>query len=192
MFRICALGAALSWAVSARADILPGPYPAEVLRVVDGDSFRARVQVWPGLEAVTVVRIAHIDAPELAGGCAEAGQAARAFLESRLSAPVFLLAVRPDKYGGRVVAQVRLPGGEDLADLMLSAGHARPYAGGRRAACPRSAGDRCSRPRRLLVEFPPCVSRSSPFLFCSGATRSRSIRTISLRSTRRYCWIAPA
>src|SRR5688500_17296733 len=39
-------------------------YPAEVLRVLDGDTFEARVQLWPGLAITTRVRLRGIDTPE--------------------------------------------------------------------------------------------------------------------------------
>ena len=40
-------------------------YPAEVLRVFDGDTFEARVRIWPGTDVTTKVRIRGIDAPEM-------------------------------------------------------------------------------------------------------------------------------
>ena len=57
----------------AETPAAPAPtpaYPAEVLRVIDGDTFEARLRVWPGLEVVTKVRLAGIDAPELSARCA--------------------------------------------------------------------------------------------------------------------------
>ena len=44
-----------------------GMHPAEVLRVLDGDTFEARVRVWPGLDITTKIRLRSIDAPELEG-----------------------------------------------------------------------------------------------------------------------------
>jgi len=31
-------------------------HPAEVLRVIDGDTFEARVHLWPGLDITTKIR----------------------------------------------------------------------------------------------------------------------------------------
>ena len=45
-------------------------YPAEVLRVIDGDTFEARVRIWSGFEIDTRVRLRAIDAPELYARCA--------------------------------------------------------------------------------------------------------------------------
>ena len=63
-------------------------YPAEVVRVIDGDTFEARVRVWPGLDVNTKVRLRNIDAPELHARCADElgkAQAARAALEAMLA-----------------------------------------------------------------------------------------------------------
>ena len=53
-----------------------GPFLALVLSVTDGDTFRARVEVWPGMEVQTAVRILGIDTPELHGKCQEEKDAA--------------------------------------------------------------------------------------------------------------------
>ena len=46
-------------------------YPAEVVRVIDGDTFEARVRVWPGLDVDTKVRLRGIDAAELHARCGD-------------------------------------------------------------------------------------------------------------------------
>jgi endonuclease YncB( thermonuclease family) len=93
-------------------------YPAEVVRVIDGDTFQARVQVWPGLSVDTRVRLRGIDAPELHARCADEyakAQAARAALETMLAAGgVTISRVGIDKYGGRVDASVAT---RDTADV---------------------------------------------------------------------------
>ena len=43
--------------------------PADVLRVIDGDTFEARVHVWPGLDITTKIRLRGVDAPELKARC---------------------------------------------------------------------------------------------------------------------------
>ena len=45
-------------------------YPIEVLRIIDGDTFEARVRVWPGLDVDTKVRLRGVDAAELHARCA--------------------------------------------------------------------------------------------------------------------------
>ena len=39
-------------------------HPVDVVRTIDGDTFEARVHLWPGLDMTTRVRLRGIDAPE--------------------------------------------------------------------------------------------------------------------------------
>ena len=119
-----------------------GPMPADVLRIIDGDTFQAQVQVWFGQEVRSAIRIRGFDAPELHAGCADEKKMALAATDMLrdilASGPVTLHDIAPDKYFGRVVATVHVrlsDGGEtDVAQMMLAAGHGRPYAGGKRGA----------------------------------------------------------
>lgn len=113
-------------------------YPAEVIRVIDGDTFEARVRVWPGLDVDTKVRLRGIDAAELHARCdselAQA-QAARAALERILSEGGLTLSrVGIDKYGGRIDASIATRGTADVSAALLSGGFARAYDGGRRGS----------------------------------------------------------
>src|SRR5690348_9640474 len=56
-------------ALSANWSAVRLAHPAEVLRVIDGDTFEARINLWPGLEVTTRVRLRGIDAPELRAHC---------------------------------------------------------------------------------------------------------------------------
>jgi hypothetical protein len=57
---------AFSWSRYGFADFNPqATYRADVLRVIDGDTFEARVRIWSGFEITTRVRLRAIDAPEL-------------------------------------------------------------------------------------------------------------------------------
>ena len=126
-----------------------GPLVTNVERVIDGDTFKARLQVWFGQDVLTSVRIRGFDAPELKGKCAEemkAAQDATDMLRDILnSGPVTLHDIGPDKYFGRVVASVRVKlkdGIEtDVAEMMIAAGMGRPYNGGARGSwCGKVAG----------------------------------------------------
>ena len=109
--------------------------PAQVKRVIDGDTFQVEATVWPGIVARSSVRVRGVDAPEIRRAkCGEPerrrGRAARDFVRDVIGGKdVWLVNVDHDTYPGRVVAAVRLPGGSDLATLLLAAGHARPYDG---------------------------------------------------------------
>ena len=111
-------------------------YPAEVLRVIDGDTFAARVRVWPGLDVETKVRLRGIDAAELHARCTEEfsqAEAARSALQNILAeGGVTISRVGIDKYGGRVDALAATRATADVSVAMLAGGWARPYDGGRR------------------------------------------------------------
>jgi endonuclease YncB( thermonuclease family) len=111
-------------------------HPADVLRVIDGDTFEARVHVWPGLDITTKIRLRGIDAPELKARCpAERtmAEAARDALADMLAeGPVGISAVTPDKYGGRVVADAATRSVANVSAELQAKGLARGYRGGRR------------------------------------------------------------
>jgi endonuclease YncB( thermonuclease family) len=111
-------------------------HPARVVRVIDGDTFEARVGVWPGLEITTKVRLRGIDAPELRARCPDEiakAQAARDALSAILAeGAVGVSQVALDKYGGRVVADASTRRTPDISTALLRAGLVRGYAGGRR------------------------------------------------------------
>jgi endonuclease YncB( thermonuclease family) len=113
-------------------------YTAEVLRVIDGDTFQARVRVWPGLDVDTKVRLRGIDAAELHARCADEfakAQAARTALGTILSeGGVAISQVGLDKYGGRVDAAVSTRSTADVSAALLKGGFARSYDGGRRGS----------------------------------------------------------
>ncbi len=71
------------------ADSLPGPLPARVVSVIDGDTLEVRVHIWLGQILDTRVRLAGIDAPELKGKCdreKDLARRARAYILARLDA----------------------------------------------------------------------------------------------------------
>ncbi len=117
---------------------MSGPVSARVERVIDGDTFAVRAQIWLDQELLVAVRPKGVNAPELHGSCREereAAKAARTFLASLLAqGDVLLSEIEEDKYSGRVDAIVTLPDGRDLSEILLSAGVAVPYDGGRRVA----------------------------------------------------------
>jgi len=111
-------------------------HPAQVLRVLDGDTFEARVRVWPGLDITTKVRLRGIDAAELRARCPEErlkAETARDALIALLSeGDVGISGVTLDKYGGRVVASASTHKTADVSAALLQAGLVRRYASGRR------------------------------------------------------------
>jgi endonuclease YncB( thermonuclease family) len=109
--------------------------PVEALRTIDGDTFVARVP-WDDRSVVTRVRLRGIDAPELKAGCAREYRmavAATSALRTLLSeGGVVIFNIGPDKYAGRVVADVATARTVNVSAALLAAGHARRYDGGHR------------------------------------------------------------
>jgi endonuclease YncB( thermonuclease family) len=116
--------------------VAAGGHPAEVLRVNDGDTFEARVHVWPGMQVTTRVRLRGIDAAEFRAQCAEEYRLATAARDalSRMLAEggVTIGRIDFDKYGGRVVANAATRATPDISDALLKTGFVRAYDGGRR------------------------------------------------------------
>ncbi len=142
---IAALAAALALAgglggqpaLAARdGGAVAGPVTARVLAVIDGDTILVRARIWIGQEVETRVRLDGVDAPELRGRCAyerRLASAARAFVATAVGGGTVRLSdIRYDKYGGRVLARVTTAAGDDLGALLVAAGLARAYHGGRR------------------------------------------------------------
>ena len=111
-------------------------HPAQLLRVLDGDTFETRVHVWPGIDITTKVRLRGIDAPELRARCPDErvkAEAARDALAAMLNeGDLMVLRVGLDKYGGRVLADAATRSVPDISTAMLATGLARPYGGGKR------------------------------------------------------------
>ena len=115
---------------------ITGPVAAKVVKVYDGDTFTVEAHPWPGITAKASVRVNGVDTPEIRGKCEEEKQkaiAAREFVKWLiLGEVVFLQNVKYGKYAGRVVADVKLEGGANLADKIIGQGLGREYHGGAR------------------------------------------------------------
>lgn len=112
-------------------------HSVEIVRVIDGDTFEARVHLWPGLDMTTRVRLRGIDAPEMKGACADELRMAQAATEALnlllADGDVSIFNIGPDKYNGRVVADAATPRTPSVSSALLAAGHARAYQGGKRS-----------------------------------------------------------
>ena len=112
-------------------------HPVDVIRTVDGDTFLARVHLPSGLDLTTRVRLRGIDAPELKAACPEELQMAVAATDALRAllgdGEVTISNIGPDKYSGRVDADVATRKTPNVSAAMLAAGQARSYNGGRRS-----------------------------------------------------------
>lgn len=112
---------------------LPGPFAFEVLDVLDGDTFRARIPVWLDQHVVVKIRLRDIDTPEMNGKCAAEktlAVEARAFAANWLAQDgLQLVNISYGTYAGRVLATTQTLQGATLSDALLAAGLAKPYHG---------------------------------------------------------------
>jgi endonuclease YncB( thermonuclease family) len=112
-------------------------HPVDVIRTIDGDTFEARVHLWPGLDIMTRVRLRGIDAPELRAQCEKEfrmAEAASDALQNLLAeGDVTIYNIGPDKYQGRVDADVATRRTSNVSDALLAGGFARAYDGGHRS-----------------------------------------------------------
>ena len=80
--------------------------------MIDGDTFEARVEIWPTVSATVSVRLRGFDAPEISRPACEGeryqGTLARGAMEDLLPVgqAIVLEDVGPDSFAGRVVANV--------------------------------------------------------------------------------------
>ena len=120
-------------APATATEVIAGPYTGVVTDVIDGDTLEVRVMVWLGQEVVTRVRIDGIDTPEKRGKCQrekDMAEQARVLTEQLLTdAQIALYDIQHDKYGGRIRARVVTRSGEDIGQMLIKSGLARPYKG---------------------------------------------------------------
>jgi endonuclease YncB( thermonuclease family) len=128
-----ALDAETVWRQAGNPDVR---HPVDVIRTIDGDTFLARVHLSSGLDLTTRVRLRGIDAPELKAACPQELQMAEAATDALRAllgeGEVTISNIGPDKYNGRVDAEVATRKTPNVSAAMLAAGHARSYNGGRR------------------------------------------------------------
>jgi endonuclease YncB( thermonuclease family) len=121
------------------AQTLPGPFSFEVLQVIDGDTFRARVPIWLDQTVTVKIRLSGVDTPEMKGKCpAETARAklARDFAVTWLQQDdLRLVNVRYGTYAGRVLATAQTAEGVTLSQALLQAELAQPYRGRRAQWC---------------------------------------------------------
>lgn len=133
--------AEMIWKSAGRPDVR---HAVDVIRTVDGDTFEARVHLPDGLALNTRVRLRGIDTPELKAACPEelqmaeaAGDALRGLLRE---GAVTISNIGPDKYGGRVLADVATRKTTSVSAALLAGGHGRRYSGGHRNGWCANAG----------------------------------------------------
>jgi len=110
----------------AHTETLSGPIPAEVLRVVDGDTLHVRAHIWLGQQLEIMVRLEGIDVPEIHRPRCPAerrlADKAKAEVQAITRDVVYLRNIHRGKYAGRVVATASLPDGLVIGDHLVREG----------------------------------------------------------------------
>jgi endonuclease YncB( thermonuclease family) len=118
-----ALCIAISATPAVAGEVFPGPYAGEVVRIIDGDTFEARIEIWPNVEAVVSVRIRGFDAPELFRPSCEEERLQAALAKSTLEEllpsgqEISLVDVEEDSFSGRVISDVERVAATNAVDL---------------------------------------------------------------------------
>lgn len=109
--------------------------PVDVIRIIDGDTFLARLHQRDGRDLVARVRLRGIDAPEMKASCQgelDRAEAATGALRNLLGqSGVTIYNLGSEKYG-RVLADVATKRTANVSAAMLAGGYARSYNGGHR------------------------------------------------------------
>ncbi|MBT3991529.1 MAG: thermonuclease family protein [Rhodospirillaceae bacterium] len=117
-----------------------GPYEAEVVRVVDGDTIAVKAFTYPGEIKLVNVRVDGVDTPELNGKCTKEkalAERAKKFTEDFVGQRIRLNNVKLGKFAGRIVADVETLDGRLLDRALIKAELGRFYDGGKRESwCP--------------------------------------------------------
>ena len=120
---------------------IEGPIAARVIEIIDGDTIAVEIHTWLYTTVTTRVRLRGIDTAEINRALCE--EEARIGLEGLDLTTRFVIGdtpeaflivtdITPDKYAGRVIANVANMQGDHLAEALLAAGVAKPYNGGPR------------------------------------------------------------
>ena len=113
--------------------------PATVGYIFDGDTFAAIAHMDKNTDVNVRVRIANVDTPEMHGACEYETKRANMARERLIQlvprgSVVELKNIKDDKYAGRIDANVILPDGRDVGNVLINEKLGRRYNGGRRAS----------------------------------------------------------
>ena len=104
-------------------------YEGQVLRVIDGDTFDALVNLGFGVYQKFRVRVEGVDTPEMN---TREGKKAKMVVEDLIGGKtVYLSEAGSDKYG-RALARVELITGKDLTEYLIEHKLGKEYKGGRK------------------------------------------------------------
>lgn len=101
-------------------------YRAKVLRVIDGDTFVAQVDLGFNVHIVETFRLMGADAPEMRGDDAPKGKVAADYVRTVVEGREVVVETHKTGKYGRWLAKVTLQDGTDLGSMLIAKGLVRP------------------------------------------------------------------
>lgn len=142
--RRAALAAAVAASLAA-GEAEYNRYDMKIVRLIDSDTYRVVVSLWPGLVQTIDVRVEGIDTPEKYRPSKKCREHERALAKEALmiaegalqsATRIYVTGVGLGKYAGRVIGKVVLvnKSGEEalITDLLMASGLAVEYHGGKK------------------------------------------------------------
>lgn len=106
-------------------------YYATVLRVIDGDTFEALVDLGFGIEQKFKIRLDGVDTPEVN---TDEGKMAKEFVRQLIEGKQVMLIDGGNEKFGRALAKVKLADGRDLTKFLVEHNIGTEYHGGKKSS----------------------------------------------------------
>ncbi len=127
------------WYVIA-VTLLYGPYNATVEEVIDAETIKLDIAIWPDEQKQIEIGVLGVDTPSLTGECdvekliaKEAVEMTRVFIGNQAR----LTDVRKSATNGKFYAKIRNKRGKLLSDALIDSGYGVPYVKGEKTSwCP--------------------------------------------------------
>lgn len=112
-------------------------YKGKVLRVIDGDTLEAAIEMWPDITVLARVRVMGVDCPETKGETAREGYYAKRFTYEEVQDMECSFTVFGKDSFGRVLCSVQYLG-KDLATELIKHGYGKEYGSIKATSGPRT------------------------------------------------------
>jgi len=117
-----------------------GPYNATVREVINAETIKFEVAIWPGEQKLIEIGVLGVDTPSLVGLCDAEELLAKEALEMTLvfiGTQARISDVRQSATNGKFYAKVRNKRGKLLSEALIESGYGVPYEKGKKHSwCP--------------------------------------------------------
>ena len=117
----------IGWTRAMAAAVLCWTVLGMSTRTIDGDTFVAELEIWPGVRVTEHIRVLGVDTPERTEATRGAWASARDFTAGWLDRQqIVVTACRRDSFGRLLGRVTKDNATRDLARDIIGAGHGRP------------------------------------------------------------------